>query len=735
MRFATLGAWPLFRRRSSVNSFENLASEKTFGTEDAIRRPSLAREISNLKHSAGTTPSETMFRGYGIKARNPRPAASQSTRAGGLITDRIATAAWMLPEIVERKHVYRQGSIWLGRSIENRVPIGYADDRHVCLVSGSRGGKGTTSIINNLCLWPGSLVVIDPKGENATVTVPRRGKGAPFCEGLQQAVHVLRSFQCRAVVDPKVIAVASNPLDALDPKNEETIDDAGRIADAIVVLHEESKEPIWDEEARYLIKGLVLHVLTSPGFEGRRNLITLRELITRGDWRGVDELRRAGEEHIPSAHQLLWTQMALNPAFNGLIAGIGDTFFNLQADAPKYLLSVLEVANRNTEFIDSPAMQRSLAKSDFQLSSLKTDPKGMSLYLCLPQRFMNTHYRWLRMLVGLTVMQMEIVPGNPATGYPVLMMLDEFAGLKRMEIIENAVAQLAGFGVKMFFVLQSLEQLKAAYKDKWETFLANCGLRVFFNLEDHFSREYFSKFIGDTELRLEVRSQSDALTKSHGISEGTSETVSETKGRSHSEGKSTTDGTNTSSGWSDTHGESGSQSETFTIGPNGSPSWATSTSSGSSSSHSTSGSAGSSIALLRRQRTALQRARLPARVKIPGEPRELHAPKRPARTKRSNADGLFHRTKSGNFAPASMRSPPPFIRASPLPWSRASPRWSCGGPIITKTLSASAISHRTRHIRIAHLRWIGWSLKNLKNTPASSTTIWCGCFRPHLEKS
>ncbi len=156
------------------------------------------------------------------------------------------------------------------------------------------------------------------------------------------------------------------------------------------------------------------------------------------------------------------------------------------------------------------AMQRCLEASDFQLSELKTRPGGLSVYLCLPQRYMSTHYRWLRMMIALTVTEMEKVRGRPATGHPVLMVLDEFAGLKRMEVIENAVAQIAGYGVKLFFVLQSLEQLKAVYKDNWETFLANSGLKVFFNLEDNFSRDYVSKLIGETEVMREVRSESES---------------------------------------------------------------------------------------------------------------------------------------------------------------------------------------------------------------------------------
>lgn len=50
----------------------------------------------------------------------------------------------------------------------------------------------------------------------------------------------------------------------------------------------------------------------------------------------------------------------------------------------------------------------------------------------------------------LTLGEMERIKGRPKTGHPTLFLLDEFPGLKRMEVIENAVAQAAGFGVKFF---------------------------------------------------------------------------------------------------------------------------------------------------------------------------------------------------------------------------------------------------------------------------------------------
>ena len=458
---------------------------------------------------------------------------------------RIATAEWAEPAFVEKAYSYHDGTVWLGRSAtEDQVPLGYEDDRHVCLVSGSRGGKGTTSIVPTLLTWPGSLCVLDPKGENATVTAARRGNGSPYSKGMGQAVLLLDPFKA-AQVD-EALRGRFNPLDALDPNDEEVVDEAGRVADAMVVMTDTVKDPFWDESARALIKGLILHVLTAPAFDGRRNLITLRMLIMRGDWELAQDVRAEDPDNKASSHGLLWQSVTLNPAFGGLLAGIGDTFVNMLLNSPKQYESVLQTANRNTEFIDSPAMQRLLGASDFQLSELKTRPEGMSLYLCLPQRYMNTHYRWLRMMIGLTVTEMEKVRGKPATGHPILLLLDEFAGLKRMEVIEHAVAQIAGHGVKMFFVLQSLEQLKGLYKDNWETFLANSGLKMFFSLEDHFSREYVSKLIGETEIVREVRSESESASQSESVSRSTSRTESQTTGRSTSLGTSENEGTNSS---------------------------------------------------------------------------------------------------------------------------------------------------------------------------------------------
>jgi hypothetical protein len=76
--------------------------------------------------------------------------------------------------------------------------------------------------------------------------------------------------------------------------------------------------------------------------------------------------------------------------------------------------------------------------------------------------------------------------------------------------------------VKFFFVTQNLPQLKHEYDENWETFISNSGLKIFFQVDDHFSRDYLSNLLGEREVRRQSRSGSDAQSTS--TTEGTSST-------------------------------------------------------------------------------------------------------------------------------------------------------------------------------------------------------------------
>lgn len=495
----------------------------------------------------------------------------------------LATAEWAKPSDLANL-VFKPGALWLGRAADTEeTPVGFADDRHALIVAGNRSGKGTSAIVPNLCLWPGSIVVIDPKGENATVTAARRAGGSDYCDGLDQRTFVLDPFKAAQV--PDNLRASFNPIDALNPDSEEAVDDAARIADALVVS-QNTNDPFWDEQARSLIKGLILHVLTSDDFEGRRNLVTVRQLITSGDIETRKTLEDMGADDVPTAFELLFEGMRRNPIFHGIISGAGESFGNMAESSQKTFNGVLSAAGNHTEFIDSLPMQRLLAETTpgFSLDKLKTDPMGVSVFLSLPQRFMNTHFRWLRMMVSLTITEMEKVSGQPTSGHRVLLVLDEFAGLKKMEIIENAAAQIAGFGVKIAFIVQQLTQLKAVYKDNWEVFVGNAGTRLFFGIEDNFTREYISKALGETEVTRTTRNQSEtqgtSRSQTHGSSSSFSTSTSSSEGgssgTSYSFGGSS--GSSAGSFWNNAKNSSSNSSVSFSSGSN----WSSTTSSSSS---------------------------------------------------------------------------------------------------------------------------------------------------------
>ncbi|MEO0399629.1 MAG: type IV secretory system conjugative DNA transfer family protein [Pseudomonadota bacterium] len=125
-------------------------------------------------------------------------------------------ASWCSLERVtaHEKWRYQDGSILVGHI--NGAPIGVSDDRHMMSVAGSRSGKGRSVIIPNMCLYPGSVIAIDPKGDLATITATQRGNGSTSSEGLNTNVIVLDPFET-ARGNARAYRGSFNPLDMIEP--------------------------------------------------------------------------------------------------------------------------------------------------------------------------------------------------------------------------------------------------------------------------------------------------------------------------------------------------------------------------------------------------------------------------------------------------------------------------------------------------------------------------------------
>lgn len=378
-------------------------------------------------------------------------------------------ARWTTPQDLNTPEwTYQPGRIFLGRAGDRIIGVG--DDRHILTVAGSRSGKSKSCLIPNLYLWPGSAVVIDPKGELATLTAPARA-------AMGQAVHVVDPFG-EVQGDAARFRAAFNPLDVLNrPGSPDVADDAALLADALIM--DSGGDTHWTDSARALIKGLLLFILSAEGV-GAKNLNTLRDLVQRefegdADAETVDLLT-------------MFRIMAQSDAFEGIVAGAGRSF---AGKTQGEMRSILSTAVVQTEFL-SGQIAATLERSDFSLNDLKRRP--MTVYLVLPASRMATHARWFRLMVTLTLSALE---REKATAqHPVLMVLEEFPQLGRLRQIEAAAGLMAGYGVKLWTVLQDLSQLKALYRDGWETFIGNAGLVQAFGNSDATTLEYLSKRLG-----------------------------------------------------------------------------------------------------------------------------------------------------------------------------------------------------------------------------------------------
>lgn len=370
----------------------------------------------------------------------------------------------------------------------------FDDKGHILTCAGTRGGKGTNLIIPNLLGasdYKGSWVVIDPKGENAAIT-------ARYQKERGQNVVVLNPW---GLLSDNVLPASSyNPLDILsDTSNINLVDDAQMIAEMIVPIDRNDRNKFFTDNSRAIVSGLLLHMATYD-----ESLAQEKEGLDIADIATEDE----ATQHKPIERTLttLWKWVRLqqqdwieliadmhandHAAFGDTVKQAANEIEKLMQSGDKTWGNIIATVLQCTDFIKSPALQHSMQSG--------LDPKTLSdgkttLYVIIPADKMQSHARWLRLVVTTTMRAVVRQPKNR-----VCFLLDEFSALGYLPEIETALSTYAGFNITVWTILQSLIQLQAHYKDSWETFVGNSAVRQFFSVNDNFTAEYVSKAIGQT---------------------------------------------------------------------------------------------------------------------------------------------------------------------------------------------------------------------------------------------
>ena len=179
--------------------------------------------------------------------------------------------------------------------------------------------------------------------------------------------------------------------------------------------------------------------------------------------------------------------------------------------------SVLSAAKTQTQWLDDKRMTGRAEPQRFPHGDLKR--KRTTIYLCLPAMRMGTHARWLRLMILLALSVMERTKAKPPA--PVLFVLDEFPVLGHIRSSRCAAGLMAGFGVKLWIIIQNVGQLKQYYDKAWETFFANSGVVTAFGFSDQESLKTLSDKLGRMRMVEQVstvRVGSELLSRPRGVS-------------------------------------------------------------------------------------------------------------------------------------------------------------------------------------------------------------------------
>ncbi|HEX3861114.1 MAG TPA: type IV secretory system conjugative DNA transfer family protein [Stellaceae bacterium] len=358
----------------------------------------------------------------------------------------------------------------------------YSDNRHLCSIGPTRSGKGATVIVQALMQAPHSVVVIDPKGQNAAVTARRRRE-------MGQDVFVLNPFGLHTEAPWHLPRHRFNPLAAFDIGKPNIVADIAALSQALILT--QGREPYFDDTARDLVTTLMLYLISTLG--RKATLGHLRKMLT--------DIASRGKEGA----QLL---IAMSKSPYRFIAQPIGRFKDSEA---RDISAAINTAITQTAFLDDPALTDpqtgTLSASDFDLMQLKERPT--TVYLILPGQYMKAYSRFLRLLITSAIDHVTAKPG----GHPVLMILDEFARLENLPPVVNAFGFAAGFNLQLWPFLQDLPQIKTVYRDEAMSILANCGMIQFFTPVDLETAEYLQRRGGSLTGESINRSYDGSLLK------------------------------------------------------------------------------------------------------------------------------------------------------------------------------------------------------------------------------
>jgi type IV secretion system protein VirD4 len=414
---------------------------------------------------AGAIAAASGFLGCGAAVAGSLWRARQS----GEVTT-YGSARWASPREVEAAGLLGDEGVFLG-ALDGSY-LRHQGPEHVMAFAPTRSGKGVGLVVPTLLSWTGSAVIHEIKGENWQLTAgwrsrfshcllfnptdPRSARYNPLLE-VRRGVNEVRDVQ-------NIADILVDPEGALERRNH------------------------WEKTSHALLVGAILHILYA---EEEKSLARVASFLSdpgRSFASTLKAMMAANHLGTPKA-----------PAVHPVVASVARELLN-KSDNERS--GVLSTAMSFLALYRDPTVAQVTSRCDWRIDDLVSAERPVSLYLVVPPSDISRTRPLVRLVLNQIGRRLtERLEPRPHPSAKLLMMLDEFPTLGRLDFFETALAFMAGYGIRAFLIAQSLNQIAKAYGEN-NSILDNCHVRIAFATNDERTARRISDALGTaTEQR------------------------------------------------------------------------------------------------------------------------------------------------------------------------------------------------------------------------------------------
>lgn len=365
---------------------------------------------------------------------------------------------------------------------------------HIAVIAPTRSGKGVGIVVPTLLTWPHSVVINDQKGELWATTASYRKTG------LKQTIIKF---------DPAAETGSArfNPLDEIRIGTVHEVGDTQNVVTIIVDPEGKGLADHWAKTSYQFLTGLVLHLK----YDRMRHNMPPPSL--------ADLSRALANSLIPIEN--LYDAMLSNTHLVGLQHPCADSdhayaghIHPVVADAARAQKdraaaergSVLSTAQSFLSLYKDPLVAKNISASDFSMSDLMNHDTPVSLYLVVRAEDKERMKPLMRLIINQIVrvllrpeLKFESGRAIPPHLHRLLLMLDEFPSYGRLDVFEEALAYIAGYGIKACLIMQDISQLKKSYGEQ-ESITSNCHIRTAYAPNRIETAKWLSDYCGVTTI-------------------------------------------------------------------------------------------------------------------------------------------------------------------------------------------------------------------------------------------